>query len=630
MPAPRPLASAFDAMASGNWDRALGLGARDGAVARDIVEWHRLRSGRGTLEDIESFLERRGHWPGLEYLHKRGEHALAGKSDAEIRDYFAAAPPQTGRGVLMHARALKAAGQTGEAEAAIVLAWRSMELGLSEHADFLSAWGELLKPHHAARLDMTLWLRLRDDTDRMRPLVSAADWKLAQTRIALQRGERGVDERLEALTDAQVDTPGVAFDRFTWRVKNGQHDGARDMMLERSAIPGGLGYAEEWSNRRRSYARADMRQGKADRAYRLASMHQLREGSDFADLEWLSGYIALRKLEDPARAVTHFEAFLSAVETPISLGRGYYWLGRAHASAGNAEAAADAYAEGAKYQTSFYGLLAAEAAGLPFDASLGGSESFGDWRDSPLADSDLREAGVLLLAADRPMLAERFLVHLAGQLDRTGLGHLGAMLEERGLTHLEVMLGKKAARRAIVLPRHYYALHPMTDMSLPVPMELALAIARRESEFDPHVTSHVGAGGLMQLMPGTARDVARELGLDHEASAVWADWTYNAKLGSAYLAGLAAEFEGNALLVSIGYNAGPGRARRWSKIFGDPRSRVVDAVDWIEHIPFRETRNYVMRVAESLPIYRARLGRAPLPVPFSQELKGRSLLLASD
>ena len=628
---PSPLRSAVHAMNRGDWARAMYLAERDGPVARDLIEWHRLRAGEGQLDEILDFLDRRSDWPGMDYLRRQGEHALSGSNDADILAFFADAPPQTGRGVLLHAAALTRAGERGEAEAELVLAWRSMELSLIDTAAFLADHAELLRPHHVARLDMTLWRGLRDDTDRMAPLVSTAQWKLAQARIALQRREKGVDERLEALSEAQLNDPGLSYDRFAWRVDKGLHDAARDLMLDRSAVPGGLGMAERWANRRRSYARNDMRDGNADRAYRLASQHQLREGSDFADLEWLSGYLALRKLNDPKLAIRHFTAFLGAVETPISLGRGHYWLGRAHAAAGQDDEAAEAYAKGALHQTTYYGLLAAEAAGLPFDAALSGEAAVDrDWRDTALATSDLREAVALLLAAGNRHLAERFLMQLTDQLGPAEIGDLGAMLEERGETHLEVMIGKRAAQRGIVVARHYYPLHPLHQLDLPVPAEMALAIARRESEFDPSVTSQVGAGGLMQLMPGTARDVARGLGLAHDPRRVWTDWGYNARLGSTYLAGLAEEFRGNVLLVSAGYNAGPGRPIRWVRDYGDPRSRVVDAVDWVEHIPFRETRNYVMRVAESLPVYRARLGKPPHPVPFSQELKGQTLLNAGE
>jgi soluble lytic murein transglycosylase len=199
------------------------------------------------------------------------------------------------------------------------------------------------------------------------------------------------------------------------------------------------------------------------------------------------------------------------------------------------------------------------------------------------------------------------------------------MLEQAGDPHLQVMLGKAAAQRTIVIPRHYYALHPMIQADLPVSMEMALAIARRESEFDPSVTSPVGARGLMQLMPATAREMARKVGDTDNIAGRLGDWDYNAKLGSAYLAQLVDQFSGNVLMMSAGYNAGPSRPERWARQFGDPRDDATDVVDWIEHIPFRETRNYVQRVAESLPIYRARLGQTPLPVPFTTEIKGSTI-----
>jgi soluble lytic murein transglycosylase len=203
---------------------------------------------------------------------------------------------------------------------------------------------------------------------------------------------------------------------------------------------------------------------------------------------------------------------------------------------------------------------------------------------------------------------------------------MGDMLAEMERPHVQVMLGKRAAQYGIELPGPYYALHPeIVNGDFPVPKELVLAIARRESEFDPKVISGAGARGFMQLMPGTARDVSRELGLDYDADLLLSDPAYNARLGSAYLAGLADRFDGNVVMMSAGYNAGPGRPLRWMRELGDPRSGVVDVVDWIEFVPFDETRNYIMRVAESLPVYRARLGKDPHPVPFSEELVGSTL-----
>jgi soluble lytic murein transglycosylase len=350
----------------------------------------------------------------------------------------------------------------------------------------------------------------------------------------------------------------------------------------------------------------------------------LTEGAAYSDLEWLSGYIALRYLGKPELALDHFQRFRAAVASPISLGRAGYWIGRAQEALGDREAAQLSYEMGAQYQTSFYGLLSAEKAGLPFDETLHAEP---DRATIDALENRLSvQAAFLALAAGRRTLAERFVTTLGAQLDPMELNALAKLLEEKGAAHLQVMLGKAVAKRGIVLPAPYYALHPMTEMDFPVPMELSLAIARRESEFDPNVVSGAGAQGLMQVMPGTARDVARDLGLEHDPARVLSDWRYNATLGSAYLAQMAEKFDGNIIMVSAAYNAGPARPPRWMERFGDPRGGTAEnIVDWIEHIPFRETRNYVMRVSESLPIYRARLGQKPHPVPFSKELTGAGI-----
>lgn len=373
-----------------------------------------------------------------------------------------------------------------------------------------------------------------------------------------------------------------------------------------------------------------MRDGDAALAYQLATRHFLTEGSAYADLEWLSGYIALRLLNDPEVALGHFQNHRNATRSPISRGRAGYWIGRAHEAMGNTEEAQAAYAEGAQYQTSFYGLLAAERGGQPIDQLLDGSESFAPNPDNPLTKSDLFEAGLLLQASGEVSLAERFWTHLAESLDRNAAGHLGHVAIAAGQPHIAVMIGKRVARRGITLHAPYYPLHPLADADLPMAPEMNLAIARRESEFDPVVQSSVGARGLMQVMPGTGREVAASLGLsdDHTTARMISDPAYNAKLGATYLSQLARRFDGNVVLMSAAYNAGPSRPNQWMLRYGNPRAERddFDVIDWIEHIPFRETRNYVMRVTESLPIYRARLGKEPLPIPFSEELVGSTLL----
>ncbi len=617
---------ALEVMREGNWAEARSAAQADGQEAVDVILWHALRDGRGDAAEVQDFLARNSDWPGLAFLRKKSEEAMAEAPDDAVLAFFADDLPQTGLGALALARAQMAADEEGAAIAGIVLAWRTLSLDSEERKAFHETWSDVLKPHHEARLDMALWNGWTVNAGAMLPYVDAGWRRLAEARLGLRNQAAGVDTMIEAVPDELAGHPGLAYERFLWRMRKGRSKDAIALMLERSTGPDGLGEPWAWARERRNLARDRMRDGAVSEAYRIASSHGLVEGSSYADLEWLSGYLALRFLDRPDLAVTHFERFREAVWTPISVGRAGYWRGLAHEALGEAEAAAAAFAEGAGYQTSFYGLLAAEKGGIAPDPLLAGKEAFPPWREAGFTQSSVYRAALLMLAAGETSLAERFLTHLAESQDRTGMGQMGQMLAEMNRPHLQVMLGKRAAQFGHELAAPYYALHEViTKGSFPVEKALVHAIARRESEFDPVVQSGVGARGFMQLMPGTAKDVSGWLGLGYSRAKLLTDPEYNAALGSEYLAYLARRFDGNIVMISAGYNAGPGRPPQWKTRFGDPLKGEVDIIDWIEFIPFDETRNYVMRVAESLPVYRARLGQDPHPVPFSAELAGATI-----
>ena len=622
---PSSLGLALQAASTGRWSDASEIAARDGSAAQAVIEYMRLYAGRGTPSELLAFLNAQPVWPGLDQLRRRNEELMTGASTDQVLAFYADYTPQSGVGALSLAAAQASRDLDGEAKATLVLAWRTLDLTTAEHNAFMGSFSELLSDHHEARLQMALWRGLRD-VALMLPLVDETTRGRAELRQRVEQGERFSDEELSE--GARVD-PGLSYARYNQHIRADRDAAAIEILLRQSAIEGGLGEPARWSGWRRALARNKMRAGEPNLAYRIASSHQMVEGSAYSDLEWLSGYIALRYLEQPELALDHFQRFRAAVASPISLGRAGYWIGRAQDAMGDPEAAKISYAFGGQYQTSFYGLLAAEKAGIEPLESLSGVRPEGDWRTADFAGTDVFQAGVLLLNLGRISQAERYFVTLAAVLDEGDLALLGAALEDLESPHLQVMVGKTAAKRGLTVAGPYYALHPMAEMDLPVEKELALAIARRESEFDFGVKSGAGAEGLMQLMPGTARDVARDLGLAHSRAKVLSDWRYNTTLGSEYLAQLVKRFDGNVIMVSAGYNAGPGRPLRWMQTYGDPRKPGMDMVDWIEHIPFRETRNYVMRVAESLPVYRARLGKDPLPVPFSEELVSGTLKLTA-
>ncbi|THH35463.1 lytic transglycosylase domain-containing protein [Aliishimia ponticola] len=624
---PDPISQVIGAVRADEWQRARALADAIGPVAVDLVEWHRLRAGLGDFAEIRAFLDRRADWPGLDYLRRQGEPVVASAGRADVLRFFTESPAQTGIGALAHAQALEQSGKPEEAHSLIVQSWREMRLSEPEQELFLSRHKALIEPHHLARLDSMLWRGWSVEARRMYPLVSDDQQALAEARIGLSRLAGNVDTLIQRVPKALQEHPGLTHARFEWRVRKGRRDDAKQMLLAASASAKSLGRPEAWANRRRALARDELREGRVKNAYALSYGHHLTAGSHYADLEWLSGYIALRHFDDPERAYEHFDNHDSAVVSPISQGRAGYWKGLALRAMGKTAEADMEFAKGAAYQTSFYGLLAAEEAGLPFDVGLDQVPP-GDWRTGPLSQDSLFQAGLMLARAGERNLAERFWAHLAEQLGEHDAAMLGQAAIDLNEPHLAVMIGKAAARRGAIIPVPYYALHPLADVKLPVATELALAIARRESEFDPVVVSGVGARGLMQLMPATAKEVAGQLGLSsgHSNARLTQDSTYNALLGTQYLKELFDRFDGNVVMISAAYNAGPSRPIRWINLYGDPRTQDIDTmVDWIENIPFRETRNYVMRVTESLPVFRARLGQDPLPVPFSKELLSRPL-----
>ena len=619
------LARALEAADVGEWDRAAALVAPAGPVARDIVAWRRLRESRGSFEEYVAFVQRRKDWPGLALLRLRGETSIPRDADpARVIAYFADGRPGTGTGALRLARALERSGKPNEARRVIVRAWRTLSLSEAEEAAFLARHGKLLINHHRARQDMLLWRDLATQAGRLNRLVGTAYARLARARIALIKGRRsGVNALIAAVPKALADDPGLAFDRFRWRLNNGRTEAALKLILERSTSARALGRPQAWASGRRRLVRELMRAGKAETAYRLASRHFLTDGDAYKDLEWLSGFIALSDLNDPALALVHFRRFRAAVDTPISLGRAGYWEGRALEALGKPIEAQAAYAFGGEYQTSFYGQLAAEKAGLDMDPALAGTETYSAFSSRPEAKSSLVEAARLAAEANRPRLVARFLRQLAERLEAAEIGSLAQFALNMRQTYSAVILAKYAARRGVILVRPYFPAPRSLRGASNVPPELKLAIIRRESEFNPDAASSVGARGLMQVMPQTGKAMARTLKIRFDRERLLNDPAYNARLGTAYLEQLMNRFDGYLPLVAAAYNAGPSRAARWEKdLRARPRTTEA-AVDWIEHLPFNETRNYVMRVMESLAIYRARLAGRTAALRLSRDLLRR-------
>ncbi len=620
------LKQALAQAAAKDWPEALQTARGAGAVGGDLILWQWLRDGQGKLGDYEGFIARRPDWPGLALLREKGEVAVARSTDAaRIMAYFNKTKPKTGLGAVTLVRALLTQGNRQAAEAEAFRAWTELKFAAEDEDAMLALMGEPLAVAHEVRLDRILWDGGRlAEARRMLPRVSK-DWQaLALARMALQAGADDAPALLNAVPKARVGDPGLAYARFVYRMRKDRYDDAAELILASSASAASLGNPAAWADRRALLARYLMRTGQPKTAYRVAAGHQLTSGSDYADLEFLAGFIALRKLGDADRALKHFGHLKAAVATPISVARAEYWSGRALQAKGDAAGAETAYKAAARQQTAFYGLLAAERLGLSLDKHLVTVGAPGPgWKTAGFAGSSVLTAGRVLVQAGDRTLAKRFFLHLAEGLDATGLEQLADLALRLNEPHIALLIAKQAAERGLILPRAYYPVTDMVPDGLPVSRALALAISRRESEFDPAAQSPAGARGLMQVMPATAEKVAKGLGEQSSTGRLTADPAFNVRMGSAYLGHMMEEFGPSVALIASGYNAGPGRPRKWVAEFGDPRNDGVDVVDWIETIPFAETRTYVMRVAEGVVIYRAQLKGASGPVRITAELTGR-------
>ena len=620
------MALALAAADAEDWVTARGAAERAGPLAQALVGWRALQAGHGDFGDHVAFLRDHGDWPGMDRIRRNGDALLRpGLPPDQLRDWFADHAPASL--TALEARAeIQTPAEAAEARAAFFL---TAPLSAAEEARLLAAHGPALGPlverRIAARLDARDW----EGAARLLPRLPEDRRPLHAARIALQAGRAGVDDLILALPEAQRADPGLTMDRFLWRVGAKLHDGAQELMLAASTGPEGLRDPEVWAQMRVDYARLAMRGGDWQRALDLAAPHHLPpENRHYPDLEWLAGFAAL-KLDRPQLALEHFLHLETVVGSAISRARAFYWQGRAHDALGDDRAARAAYDRAADHPGVYYGQLAMAriARPMPEDYARPGPalDSLPDWRGAELGRDPVFSAALWLLATGRRDEAQRFMLHLAQEAAPEDIARMSRLMYESGAPWHGLRLAKQSANRGVVWPAAQFPLTGLEREDLGPPPELVMAIARQESEFNHTAASPVGAQGLMQLMPGTAEQMAARTGLPYDLPRLSRDAAYNARLGSAYLEGLAARFGPSVALIAAGYNAGPGRSDRWLEQFGDLR-RDADPVDWVELIPFDETRNYVMRVAEALPVYRARIHGRPAPVVTRWDLSGGGMV----
>ncbi len=607
------------------------------ALSRDLVDWIAFVSGaEARFDELTRFIERHPDWPLLSFLERRAEAVVGARTpDAAILAWFAAHPPLSGEGKLALATALMRAGRTDEALPLLKAGWRTAGLSSPEERHLLARYGRHLSTDdHIARVDYLLWHRARSQAARLLRLLPADHRALARARMALMSFAWNVDARVAAVPAHLRNNAGLVHDRAYWRRIKGKHKAAQTLLLAHKVASAEILRPALWWQERHIEARRALRQGDAGTAYRLAAEHGLLDGRDLeagadpgeaaadiplaarariADAEWLAGWIALRFLDRPALAATHFARLYKVVGYPVSLARGAFWLARSAEAMGDDARARTWYETAARHWTTFYGRLAAEVLGrtptLPRGAAMEMSPAARDAFDRrPVVAATRRLAR---LGATRPL--HYFVRHLLATAEAPAeTARIAALAAELGRADIGVIAAKYALRDGLVLTDAGYPLMPIAGAGPDRERALTLAIARQESQFDPAAVSRVGALGLMQLMPATARRVAYRLGLPFARDRLLREPDYNLRLGRQHLSDLLTRFEGSAVLALAAYNAGARPVERWIRTYGDPREFSADPIDWIEFIPYGETRDYVERVLEAAPIYASRLGnRAP-------------------
>ncbi len=463
--------------------------------------------------------------------------------------------------------------------------------------------GDLTARDHRNRMEMYLFKENAEGALRSAQRAGADHVKLAQARIAMW--PRGAARK--ALIDS---IPASLRNDSSYQFALAQfHRRSNEAHVSAAVLDGVtrdvnvLVDGDEWWVERRLIARQLLSKGDAATAYRVVAAHSAERTHLRIEAEWHAGWIALRFLSQPDVAARHFAAAAALAETPISIGRTAYWQGRAAEAAGDAGAAEAFYRRAAAQKPAFYGQLARARLDLP---------------DLPIPEVQADPGGIpalrvaaLLDRAGLRQAARPLLIELGRTLDAPEAMQAAAEIAQRAEDpRLLVGFGKLALQRGMPLMRAAYPTGglPATALaSSPVERAMLHAIARQESAFDPKAVSHAGARGLMQLMPATARVTAQRAALPFNLAALTADPAYNARIGAAHLADLLKEWRGSYILTFASYNAGSHNVQKWIAMHGDPRDPKVDPIDWIEQIPFTETRDYVQRVMENLQVYRARL-----------------------
>jgi soluble lytic murein transglycosylase len=615
--------NAIDTLRKGGASKATSVAAGiSDPVARKLVEWIILRSDHNGADSARytAFMAANPSWPSLGAFRRRAEAMLwvENAKPARVMSFFDGSSPQSAMGRLVLARALMAQGDTEGAKALVRDAWRNDPIPADVEKQVLERYSDFLsRADHKARMEKRLFAADKDSAMRAAHRLGGADLAIAQLRLALGNKGGNAKKLLDAVPEEARRDPGYLFARAYLLRHDEKIAEAAQVLLSAPTDLAQVHDGEEWWVERRIMARKLLDLGDARSAYRVvAEAAEPTKENSRVERNFMAGWIALRFLDDPAAAATHFARIQEVSSHPTSQARSHYWLGRTAEALHRRDQARAEYQAAANSSAAYYGQLARARLGLAALA-LAPPPATPDKR-AEIERLELVRALEILYALKETALVIPLMADLGGKLDDVGaLSALGELAEQqhdaRGMLHL----GKAALARG--LPLDYYAFPAVgvprySPIGPGIDNAMLFAIIRQESAFNPADWSAAQAMGLMQVTPVAAKDTCKRFSCSYDVKRLKNDMPYNLQIGAAELGGVMQDYRGNYMLAFAAYNAGRGRVQEWIARFGDPRDPKVDPVDWVERIPFMETRNYVQRVMENMQVYRTRFGAAPLTI----------------
>ncbi|MGH6870520.1 MAG: transglycosylase SLT domain-containing protein [Rhizomicrobium sp.] len=615
---------AFAAADRGDWTAAKGLASqgRD-PMAQRLVQFRYLidRNSGASFGEIAAFIKSVPDWPARDTLQARAEAAIDPAMDPRaVIAWFGVNPPVTGIGRVRYGEALIATNSVTRGRELVRQGWIEGTFDPNVELQIIQKDGGFLTPEDDARR-LSRLLSANQVTDAKRELsrVGADDQRVGQVRIALRTTPDAGRKMVANLPASLQNDPGLLFDRTRAMRQGGKVEDIPDLLANAPVRDIAAANPSRWWAEMNLASRQALTDGNYGAAYWLAAKNGLPAvGQDYADSQFLAGWIALRYLRDPKSALPHFQNLDAATTRPISKGRARYWQGRAYEGMGEYASAWRAYNQASKFQETFYGQLAlARIDATPHLHLVDPAIAPDEEQRAAYEKEDLTRAVRVLADLGLESLLRTFA--LQDESVYSEPRHVKLLCEDltkMGFREVAVRVAKQLSYGGPLLLSYSYpviALPSYAGPNTPPDPAYVLGIIRQETEFDPSAVSGAGARGLMQMMPESARKAAAQNGMAYRFGDLLTDTTYNMQLGMTELASDTADWGGSPIVAAAAYNAGPTNARRWIDSFGDPRA-TTDPVDWIERIPFEETRNYVQRVIENMQIYRARLNGPNQPL----------------